>query len=243
MRFDPPLIPATLIKRYKRFLADVTLADGSQITCSVPNTGSMMGLSAPGSKVWLSQSDNPKRKYAHTLELVEADGTIVGINTGLPNRLADEAISLGLISNLADYPVRKREQKYGENSRIDILLEGPGMPNAYVEVKNVHLVRHKNLAEFPDSVTTRGAKHLRELAAMEEAGHRAVMVYLIQRADCERFKLCRDMDPTYCEAFDDAVSRGVEAYAIRCQISHQEIAPQAAILIDEPLGKNRAEVD
>lgn len=242
MRFDPPLISATLIKRYKRFLADVTLADGTEITCSVPNTGSMMGLSAPGSTVWLSRSDNPKRKYAHTLELVEADGTIVGINTGLPNKLADEAISLGLVSDLADYPMRKREQKYGENSRIDILLEAPDKPRAYVEVKNVHLVRQSNLAEFPDSVTTRGAKHLRELATMAEAGHRAIMVYLVQRADCERFKLCRDMDPAYCEAFDDAVSRGVEAYAIRCQISRHGISPQAAIPIDEPLVHNRAKM-
>lgn len=243
MRFDPPLIPATLIKRYKRFLADVILADGTEITCSVPNTGSMMGLSAPSSKVWLSQSDNPKRKYAHTLELVEADGTVVGINTGLPNKLTDEALSLGLISDLSTYPVRKREQKYGENSRIDILLEAPERPSAYVEVKNVHLVRSEGLAEFPDSVTTRGAKHLRELAMMAEAGHRAIMVYLIQRADCERFKLCRDMDPAYCAAFDDAMSRGVEAYAIRCQISSEEIIPQAAIPIDEPSGNRRVKVD
>lgn len=235
MKFEPPLIPATLIRRYKRFLADVTLADGREITCSVPNTGSMMGLSAPGSAVWLSNSSDPLRKHAHRLELVEADNTIVGINTGLPNKLTDEAITRGLIADLASYPTRKREQKYGENSRIDILLESADGAKVYVEVKNVHLVRSPYLAEFPDSVTSRGAKHLRELATMAEAGHRAVMVYLIQRSDCCSFKLCRDMDPVYCAAFDNAMKRGVEAYAIRCQISPQEIKPQIAIPIDEPL--------
>lgn len=229
MRFDPPLRPARLIRRYKRFLADVTLLDGGEITVSVPNTGSMMGLTTPGSRIWLSHSDDPKRKYAHRLEIVEADGTLVGINTGLPNRLTEEAIAMGLIDDLGDYPELRREQRYGENSRIDILLQSPNRPPAYVEVKNVHMRRREGLAEFPDTVTARGAKHLDELARMVESGHRAVMVYLIQRADCERFSLCDDLDPTYVAAFGRARAAGVEAFAVRCQINADAITPECVI--------------
>ncbi len=233
MLFCPPLIPARLVRRYKRFLADVILSDGSEITVSVPNTGSMMGLTDPGSNVWLSRSDDPKRKYAHRLEIVEADGTLVGINTGLPNRLTEEAIAGKLISDLGDYPDLKREQRYGENSRIDILLSGPDRPLTYVEVKNVHMRRHQGLAEFPDTVTARGAKHLDELARMVDAGHRAIMVYLIQRSDCERFALCRDLDPAYSAAFDRARAAGVEAFAIRCQIRNDSITPDRVIPFDQ----------
>lgn len=232
MIFDPPLTPARLLRRYKRFLADVVLEDGSEITVSVPNTGSMMGLTAPDSPVWLSHSSDPKRKYAYRLELVEADDTLVGINTGLPNRLTEEAIGEGLISDLADYPELKREQRYGENSRIDILLSGPDRPLTYVEVKNVHMRRQEGLAEFPDTVTARGAKHLDELARMVTAGHRAIMVYLIQRSDCDRFTLCKDLDPTYTRAFDRARDAGVEAYAVRCQIRETGIRPDRAIPFD-----------
>lgn len=232
MDFAAPLVPGTLIKRYKRFLADITLKDGQQITCSVPNTGSMAGLTTPGSRVWLSTSDNPKRKYRHTLELVEADGTIVGINTGLPNRLAEEAISKGLISDLKDYATLKREQKYGVNSRIDILLDDEDRRRTYVEVKNVHFIRKPGLAEFPDSVTARGAKHLVELSAMVAEGHRAIMVYLIQREDCESFSLSRDLDPAYGAAFDAAQNVGVEAYAVRCHVSSKAIVPMAQVPIE-----------
>ena len=233
MRFDPPLIEATLQRRYKRFLADVTLADGAQITVSVPNTGSMMGLTDPGSRVLLSRSDDPKRKYAHRLEIVEADGTLVGVNTGLPNRLTEEAIAAGLIGDLHDYADLRREQKYGANSRIDILLDDPVRARAYVEVKNVHLMRTPGLAEFPDTRTARGAKHLRELGDMAEAGHRAIMVFLIQRGDCDGFRLCRDLDPGYAAEFDRAIGRGVEAVAVRCQISKQAIVPETLVAIDE----------
>jgi len=235
MIFDPPLIEARLIRRYKRFLADVRLEDGRDITVSVPNTGSMMGLTTPGSRVFLSRSDDPKRKYAHRLELVEADGTLVGINTGLPNRLAAEAIMAGLVGDLGTYPTIRRGQKYGTNSRIDLLLEDPARGRAYVEVKNVHLMRERGLAEFPDTKTARGAKHLRELGDMAEADHRAVMVFLIQRADCDRFRLCRDLDPDYAAEFDRATARGVEAFAVRCQISTNAILPDALLQIDEPL--------
>lgn len=233
MHFEPPLISGILIKRYKRFLADVTLDTGEKITCSVPNTGSMMGLSEPGSRVWLSVNHDGKRKYPHALQLVEADNTIVGTNTALPNRLVEEAILSSMISDLNEYDLLKREQKYGKNSRIDLLLEDPIKGKAYIEIKNVHLVRTKNLAEFPDSVTARGAKHLIELADMVCRGHRAIMVYLIQRSDCKNFKLCRDIDKVYCSAFDRAIELGVEAFAIRCQINSTAIVPEKLIPIDE----------
>ncbi|GAB4362162.1 MAG: DNA/RNA nuclease SfsA [Oricola sp.] len=233
MKFPSPLAPGRLVRRYKRFLADVVLDDGGPVTCAVPNTGSMMGLTDPGSRVWLSVSDNPKRKYAHTLEIVEAAGTMVGVNTGLPNRLAEEAIRAGMIGDLAGYDGLRREQKYGRQSRIDILLDDPAKGLAYVEVKNVHLVRRPGLAEFPDTVTARGARHLDEMADMVRMGHRAVMVYLVQRGDCDRLKLCRDLDPAYCAAFDRAAAAGVEAFAIRCQITQNEIIPETTIPIEE----------
>ncbi len=229
MQFPTPLIEARLIRRYKRFLADVTLMDGTEITVSVPNTGSMLGLTSAGSRIFLSHSDDPKRKYSHRLEIVEADGTLVGINTGLPNRLAEEAIRAGLVSDLATYSILKREQRYGERSRIDMLLEDPQRPSAYVEVKNVHFMRKAGLAEFPDTVTERGARHLHELMAMCRAGHRAIMIYLIQRSDCERFRLCDDLDPVYTAAFALADKAGVEAYAIKCQISPEAIEPDRLI--------------
>lgn len=242
MQFDPPLVPGMLVRRYKRFLADIVLDNGDEITASVPNTGSMLGLTEPGSKVWLSVNNDGKRKYAHALQLVEADGTIVGINTGLPNKLAEEAIRNGMIGNLHQYASLKREQKYGKNSRIDILLEDARLGRAYVEVKNVHLMRTTGLAEFPDSITSRGAKHLDELSDVANQGHRAIMVYLIQRGDCERFNLCRDLDKNYCAAFDEAMRNGVEAYAIRCQISPQAIVPEKLIPIDEPLSANQIKI-
>ncbi|MBN8244496.1 DNA/RNA nuclease SfsA [Nitratireductor aquimarinus] len=229
MQFPEPLIEARLIRRYKRFLADVILEDGTQITVSVPNTGSMLGLTAEGSRVFLSRSDDPKRKYAHRLEIVEADDTLVGINTGLPNRLAEEAIHAGLVSDLAAYPVLKREQRYGERSRIDMLLEAADRACAYVEVKNVHFMREPGLAEFPDTVTERGARHLNELIGMRAAGHRAIMIYLVQRGDCDRFRLCGDLDPAYAAAFAQASAAGVEAYAIKCQITPEAIRPDRLI--------------
>ncbi|MEO1747182.1 MAG: DNA/RNA nuclease SfsA [Pseudomonadota bacterium] len=234
MRLPSPLIPATLVKRYKRFLADCILEDGREITASVPNTGSMMGLSTPGSRVFLSRSNDPKLKYEHRLQLVEADGTLVGINTGFPNKLAEEAIKNGLISNLSSYKMLKREQRYGENSRIDILLEDEALGRAYVEVKNVHLMRSPSLAEFPDSITSRGAKHLDELARIKSTNTRAIMVFIVQRGDCRSFSLCLDLDIEYCKAFDAAIAAGVEAYAVQCQISVTDIVPKQLIPIREP---------
>ncbi|NTE86506.1 DNA/RNA nuclease SfsA [Agrobacterium rubi] len=233
MIFDSPLIPGTLISRYKRFLFDAVLEDGSEITGSCPNTGSMRGLTTPGSRIWLSEHDSPTRKYRHMLEMVEADDTVVGINTGMPNRLAEEAILLVRIPSLAGYTMVRREQKYGINSRVDFLLSAPGRPDAYVEVKNVHFMREKGLAEFPDTATKRGAKHLEELGDAAESGYRAVMLYLIQRDDCDRLRICGDLDPVYFAAFHRAMTRGVEAYAIKCSVSPREIVANEMVAIDD----------
>jgi sugar fermentation stimulation protein A len=227
MRFPAPLLPATLVKRYKRFLADVVLPSGETMTVHCANPGSMIGLAAPGARVWLSKSANPKRKLAHSWELIEVDfGTgaeLVGINTAHPNSLAGEAIAAGAIAELAGYGTVRREVKYGRSSRVDFLLEHAGRPPCYVEIKNVHLMRQPRLAEFPDAVTKRGAKHLGELADMVAQGHRAVMLFLIQIGSARRFVLARDIDPGYGLAFDRAHAAGVEAVAYRCGITQDGI--------------------
>ncbi len=227
MDFPTPLIGGTLIQRYKRFLADVTLDTGDRITATCPNTGSMMGLVAPGNRVWVSTSDSPTRKYKHTWEMVTVDlgqgPSLVGINTNHPNKLVAEAIETGRIAELKGYASLRREVKYGKNSRIDILLEDPAKGTCYVEIKNVHMMRKHGHAEFPDSVTERGAKHLAEMSDMVREGHRAVMVFLIQRADASRLSLARDVDASYGTAFDAATAAGVEAIAIRCSLSTEAI--------------------
>lgn len=233
MIFPSPLVSGTLVRRYKRFLADVILDDGTEITASVPNTGSMMGLTDPGSKTWLSYSPDPKRKYAHALQIVEADNTLVGVNTSLPNKLAEEAIINGIIPQLSGYSSIKREQKYGTNSRIDLLLQEQERPDCYVEVKNVHLMRTPSLAEFPDTATVRGVKHLVELGKIAQSGMRAVMLFVIQRSDCDHFRVCGDLDPLYGKHFQLALSEGVEAFAIKCDITPEAITAQSLIPIDD----------
>ncbi|CAJ1369530.1 MAG: DNA/RNA nuclease SfsA [Roseibium album] len=220
MKFAAPLASGRLVKRYKRFLADVVLDEnGSEVTAHCANPGSMLGLKEPGSRVWLSQSDNPKRKLKYSWEIIEADGALVGINTAHPNRLVEEAIEAGRIKALSGYETLRREVKYGKNSRIDILLEDGNGKKTYVEVKNVHLMRQAGLAEFPDSVTARGAKHLAELADMVAEGHGAAMVFLVQRPDCDRLSLASDIDPAYASAFAAAREAGVNTYAIGCDVT------------------------
>jgi sugar fermentation stimulation protein A len=239
MRFPTPLTPATLVRRYKRFLADVVLPSGEEITVHVANPGAMLGLASPGSRVWLSKSANAKRKLAYSWELVEVDlgagREVVGIDTGHPNRLVAEALAAGLIPDLAGYASIRREVKYGRASRVDFLLEGEGRAPCYVEVKNVHLMRASGLAEFPDCVTARGARHLEELADMVAAGHRAVMLFVIQIGSATAFRLARDLDPGYGRAFDRARERGVEAIAWACGLTTAgiEVARQVPIL-DQP---------
>nr|WP_245152947.1 DNA/RNA nuclease SfsA [Stappia taiwanensis] len=230
--FPAPLIPGRLLRRYKRFLADVVLdGTGEEVTAHCANPGAMLGLKDEGARVFLSQSDNPKRKLKYSWEIVEADGAFVGINTAHPNRLVEEALHAGLIPELAGFAGLRREVKYGRNSRIDILLEDETGGVTYVEVKNVHLMRTPGLAEFPDSVTARGAKHLDEMADMVDQGARAAMVYLVQRPDCERLSLARDIDPAYGAAFDAARRRGVEAYAIGCRVTPQEIVADRLVSV------------
>jgi sugar fermentation stimulation protein A len=235
MRFAAPLIPATLIRRYKRFLADVMLPSGETVTAHCANPGSMLGLMAPGASVWLSKSANPKRKLGYSWELVEVDfgggSELVGINTSNPNALAAEALAGRLIPELDGYHSIRREVAYGRNSRVDFLLEGNGRPPCYVEIKNVHLMRQQGLAEFPDAVTKRGAKHLVELAAMAAQGARAVMLFLVQIGSAERFALARDIDGVYAAEFARARAGGVEAIAHRCRLTHDGIEVAAPIAI------------
>lgn len=222
MIFSAPLIHGTLIRRYKRFLADVRLDDGQEVTTHVANSGAMTGTSTPGMEVWLTPANKPGRKLPWNWELVVVEGELVGVNTAHPNSIAAEAIAAGAIPQLTGYSSLRREVPYGRNSRIDLLLEAPDRPTCFVEVKNVHL-RRGEWAEFPDAVTIRGTKHLRELRDMVAGGKRAVMLYLVQRNDCIGFRPAADIDPTYAAALADAMRDGVEAICYTCKISLMDI--------------------
>jgi sugar fermentation stimulation protein A len=221
MTYAMPLVPARLLRRYKRFLADAVLeADGREITAHCPNPGSMMGLAAPGTRIWLEPNNDPKKKLKFGWRLVENhNGVYIGIDTALPNRALRTALDTGEIAPLAAYKTVRPEVPYGTGSRVDFLLSQAGLPDAYVEVKSVTLSRSAGLVEFPDSVTARGAKHLGELAKVAQSGHRAVLLYLVQRADGEQFSLARDIDPAYGEAHDLARAAGVEMLTISAQLS------------------------
>lgn len=236
MRFPSPLVPATLIRRYKRFLADARLDDGREITAHCANPGSMMGMAEAGTRIWLEPNDDPKKKLKFGWRLIDhGNGHFTGVDTGVPNRMLKAAFQDGSVPGFEGYGTVRPEVKYGENSRIDFLLCGDGLPDVYVEVKSVTLCRQSGLAEFPDSVTARGAKHLGELAAMARAGHRAVMLYLVQRTDAERVTLAADIDPAYAEAFAKAREAGVEAMALRCAITPEAITLDGPLLFVAPL--------
>jgi sugar fermentation stimulation protein A len=236
MRFTSALIPATLTRRYKRFLADVVLDSGEVLTVHIANPGAMTGLNRPSSRVWLSLSTNPARKLPHSWELVEADfgagPELVGVNTAHPNLLVADIIGNGLIPDLRGYATIRREVRYGGNCRVDFLLESPQRPPCYLEVKNVHLMRTPRLAEFPDSVTARGAKHLDALAAMVKSGARAVTLYIIQIPSAERFAIARDIDVAYAAGFDRARAAGVEMLAWRCAVTVEGIEIAAPVPIE-----------
>ena len=224
MRFQTEMVTGHLIQRYKRFLADVALDDGRHVTAHCPNPGAMLGLKDPGMRVWLEPNDDPKKKLKFGWRVAQtAAGDMVGIDTSLPNKLVAEALAAGTLSELTGYDVILLEQKYGTNSRIDFLLQGAGRRDAYVEIKNVHLLREADWAEFPDCPTARGLKHLHELAVVAQSGHRAVMLYLVQHTGCKRFKLAQDLDPKYAAAFQEARAAGVEVLCYETQITPQEI--------------------
>lgn len=234
MRFQTQLVPARLTRRYKRFLADCVLEEtGGEITAHCANPGSMMGLATPGARVWLEPNDDPKKKLKFGWRLVDHEnGHYTGVDTSLPNRALKDALTTRTLPGFQAYSFVRPEVKYGENSRIDFLLSSDGLPDAYVEVKSVTLCREDGVAEFPDSVTARGAKHLRELAEVSKAGHRAIMLYLIQRTDCASFTLARDIDPAYASAYEAARSAGVETFCYGTDITPEGIEVAGPVRIE-----------
>ena len=221
MEFEQTLVPATLVRRYKRFLADVTLTDGTPLTVHCPNSGSMLGCQAPGSRVFLSHSANPGRKYSHTWELVEVAGGWVGINTGRTNQLVREAIAAGVVTEIGAVDEIRAEVKVSAHSRLDLLLR-QGERLTYVEVKNCTLVEG-DVAMFPDAVTARGTKHLEELAALRRAGHGAVIFFCVQRGDGAFFAPAAHIDPRYAETLTRVASQGVTVLAYRAEVGPESI--------------------
>lgn len=226
MRFASPLVPARLIRRYKRFLADAELADGRTVTAHCPNPGAMTGLAEPGARIWLEPNTDPRRKLRHGWRLTELPGGhLAGIDTSVPNKVVGEALRAGAVPGLAGEV--RAEVPYGTRSRVDFTVGG-----TFVEVKNVHLRRQGDWAEFPDCVTARGLKHLRDLTAVVQGGGRAVMLYLVQRSDCARFRLAADIDPAYAAGFDAARAAGVEVMCLGTHIDRAGVRLGAALPVD-----------
>ncbi len=222
LAFDPPLMPATLLRRYKRFLADVVMPDGTEATVHVPNSGAMLGVSDPGSQVWLSQA-KPGRKLGHTLHFVETPTTWAGVDTMIPNRLVKAALAARALLGFQAYARFRPEVAYGEGSRVDFLLEGENGGKLFLEVKNCHLSRGGGLAEFPDCKAARSAKHMAELAAMVNAGAQAAVVFIVQRTDCDRFSPAADLDPGFAAAARAAAKAGVRFHALSCTMDRKAI--------------------
>jgi sugar fermentation stimulation protein A len=212
-----------IVQRYKRFFVDMVLDDGREITAHCPNPGAMLGVKDPGQGAWVSFSDDPKRKLPWTLQLVEANGGLVGVNTMLPNRLVAEALAAGAIPELAGYATVRPEVKYAEASRVDFLLTDPDRPPCWLEVKNCHLSRTPPLAEFPDCVAARSTRHLGDLAERVATGDRAVALFIVQRMDCDRFSACADLDPAFARGLEAAAKAGVEVLVYRCAMSNEVI--------------------
>lgn len=225
MRFATPLVSARLTRRYKRFLADMVLdSDGREITAHCANPGSMLGLAEPGTRCWIEPNDDPKRKLNFGWRLVEHEsGDFTGVDTGLANRIVKEALQARRIDGLPAHDGLRAEVRYGAGSRVDFLLTGE-RGETYLEVKSVTLSRRPGLAEFPDSVTARGTRHLGELARMVQAGHRAVLLFLVQRTDAREVGLAADIDPAYAEAFGRTTSAGVEVVCLGTRITPDGIA-------------------
>lgn len=214
MLFQTPLVPGILLRRYKRFLADIQLDDGREITAHCANPGAMLGLTEAGLRVWVEPVPDPRRKLKYTWRLLDlGENRLVGVDTGLPNKLVGAALKARELPEFSGYDQVLSEQRYGDNSRVDFLLRASGCPDAYIEVKSVTLSRQEGLAEFPDSVTARGARHLRDLAAMTRQGCRATLFYVVQRSDCSALKVARDLDPAYATAMDQAIAAGVDVLA------------------------------
>jgi len=229
-RFATRLIPGRLLRRYKRFLVDVRLDDGREVTAHTPNTGSMLGCSTPGSRVYLSEADRPERKLKFTLEMVRVGRIYVGVNTLLPNRLVPDAVAARAIPELCRHDAIRREVKVGD-SRLDLLLCGPGSRRTYVEIKNVSLVQ-AGVALFPDARSERGRRHLEELARLRRRGHRAVIFYLVQRADAELLRPAEAIDPEYAAALRRAVRRGVEPLAYRARVRRDGIRIERRVPVE-----------
>ena len=233
MQFQTPLVPARLIRRYKRFLADIELQDGQTVTAHCANPGSMMGLAEEGSKIWVEPNDDPKKKLKFGWRLIEHEsGHFTGVDTSLANKVIKEALLARRVPGLEAFDTCRPEVRYGTNSRVDFLLNSAGQPDIYIEVKSVTLQRQAGLAEFPDSVTARGTKHLGELQQMVETGQRAVMLYLVQRTDCTHFDVAQDIDTAYAAAYQKARDKGVEVRCFAAQISpeHIDLGAELAIM-------------
>lgn len=234
MEFSPPLHSAVLIKRYKRFLADIRQQDGTEMTLHCPNTGAMTGCAEPGWRVWYSDSGNLKRKYPCTWELVENDqGHRICVNTGRANSLAEEAVRSGVLPSLTGYEAIRREVRYGaENSRIDLLLTGNDLISCYIEVKNVTLLGDNGQGYFPDAVTARGQKHLRELMEVVQQGQRAVLLFMAAHTGIERVAPASHIDPEYARLCREAAEAGVEFLALGCEMDETGIRAVKPLQVD-----------